>query len=84
MDSGKTPTALYIDLSKAFDTLTFDIILQKFKYYGVIGKELRLLTDYIITVKLKKITKWLLINTYSIIKYTDKTILLVFHRKQKH
>ena len=47
MDSGNTPTALYIDLSKAFDTLSFDIILQKLKYYGVMGTELRLLTDYL-------------------------------------
>ena len=27
MDSGNTPAAVYIDLSKAFDTLSFDIIL---------------------------------------------------------
>ena len=47
MDSGNTPTALYIDLSKAFDTLSIDIILQKLKYYGVMGTELRLLTDYL-------------------------------------
>ena len=46
MDSCNTPTALYIDLSKAFDTLSFDIILQKLKYHGVMGTELRLLTDY--------------------------------------
>ena len=26
MESGSTPTALYIDLSKAFDTLSFDIL----------------------------------------------------------
>ena len=47
MDSGNTPTALYMDLSKTFDTLSFDIILQKLKYYGVMGTELRLLTDYL-------------------------------------
>ena len=47
MDSGNTPTALYIDLSKTFDTLSFDIILQKLKYYGVMGTELRLLTEYL-------------------------------------
>ena len=47
MDSGNTPTALYIDLTKAFDTLSFDIILQKLKYYGVMATELRLLTDYL-------------------------------------
>ena len=51
MDSGNTPTALYIDLSKAFDTLSFDIILQKLKYYGVMGTELRLLTDYLTNQK---------------------------------
>ena len=45
MDSGNIPTALYIDLSKAFDTLSFNIILQKLKYYGVVGIKLRLLTD---------------------------------------
>ena len=47
MNSGNTPTTLFIDLSKAFDTLSFDIILQMLKYYGVMGTELRLLTDYL-------------------------------------
>ena len=47
MDSGKTPGALYIDLSKAFDRLSFEIILYKLKYYGVMGTELCLLTDYL-------------------------------------
>ena len=28
-DSGNTPRALYIDLSKVFDNLSFNIILQK-------------------------------------------------------
>ena len=51
IDSGDTPTILYIDLSKAFDTLSFDIILQKLKYYGVMGTELRLLTDYLTNQK---------------------------------
>ena len=47
MDIGNIPCALYIDLSKAFDTLSFDIILQKLKYYGIVGKELLLLTSYL-------------------------------------
>ena len=47
MDSGNTPSSLYIDLSKAFDTLSFDIKLQKLKYYDVMGTELRLLSDYL-------------------------------------
>ena len=47
MEHGKTPGALYIDLSKAFDTLSFDIILCKLNYYGITGKELQLLTNYL-------------------------------------
>ena len=48
MDSGNTPTALYIDLSKAFDTLSFDIILQKLKYYGVMGDYLTNRKQYVV------------------------------------
>ena len=32
MESGKIPCALYIDLSKAFDTLSFDIIIGKLRH----------------------------------------------------
>ena len=45
MEHGKTPGALYIDLSKAFDTLSFDIIVYKLNYYGIAGTELQLLTN---------------------------------------
>ena len=51
MEHGKTPGALYIDLSKAFDTLSFDIILYKLNYYGITGKELQLLTNYLQNTK---------------------------------
>ena len=47
MEHGKTPGALYIDLSKAFDTQSFDIILYKLNYYGIAGTELQLLTNYL-------------------------------------
>ena len=33
MESGKIPCNLYIELSKAFDTLCYDILLHKLKYY---------------------------------------------------
>ena len=49
MEHGKTPGALYIDLSKAIDTLSFDIILYKLNYYGIAGTELQLLTNYLKT-----------------------------------
>ena len=47
MKHGKTPGALYSDLSKAFDTLPFDIILYRWNYYGIAGTELQLLTNHV-------------------------------------
>ena len=47
MENGKTPTNVYIDLSKAFDTLTFDVLLLKLKYYGVTDTALDLMRSYL-------------------------------------
>ena len=47
MEAGKTPTSVYIDLSKAFDTLTFEVLLYKLKYYGVTDTALDLLKSYL-------------------------------------
>ena len=45
MESGKILCSLHIDLSKAFDTLSFDIIIGKLRHYGVADVELHLLTN---------------------------------------
>ena len=35
MDNGKVTINIYIDLSKAFDTLNHTILLSKLNYYGI-------------------------------------------------
>ena len=51
MENGKTPRNVYIDLSKAFDTLTFDVLLFKLKYYGVTDTTLNLMRSYLTNKK---------------------------------
>ena len=47
LDSGNSPTDIYIDLSKAFDTLTHSILLDKMSFYGVKGVAYDLLKSYL-------------------------------------
>ena len=35
LDRGNTSLTIFLDLSKAFDTLNFDILLDKLQYYGI-------------------------------------------------
>ena len=47
LGNGLIPSNIYIDLSKAFNTLIHDILLNKFNYYGVRGVANRLIYSYL-------------------------------------
>ena len=47
MDKGTIPINIYLDLSKAFDTLDHTILLHKLHYYGIGDIELKLFRDYL-------------------------------------
>lgn len=47
MDKGGTPAGIFLDLSKAFDTLDHNILLQKLHVYGISGQSNLLLRNYL-------------------------------------
>ena len=47
MDNCKVPTNIYIDLSKAFDTLNFDIVLKKLEHYDINESAKKLIHSYL-------------------------------------
>ena len=47
MDNYNVPTNIYLDLSKAFDTLNFDILLNKLEHFGIQGCSNGLLRSYL-------------------------------------
>ncbi len=47
MDKNNTPVNIFLDLSKAFDTLDYNILLDKFNYYGLDEVPLKLMESYI-------------------------------------
>ena len=49
LENGKFVGAVYIDLSKAIDTISHGILLNKLASCGVIGNELAWFTDYLFT-----------------------------------
>ena len=47
LDQGKLPISVFLDLSKAFDTLAHDILLHRLNFYGVHGIALNWFQSYI-------------------------------------
>ena len=47
MDKNKYPVNIYMDLSKAFDTLNHQILLSKLSHYGFRNKSLDLMKNYL-------------------------------------
>jgi len=50
-NGGKATGAIFIDLSKAFDTISHSILLEKLSRYGIQDNELNWFTDYLFLQK---------------------------------
>ena len=46
MNENHCPVNIYLDFSKAFDSLIYDIFLSKLKHYGIQQNALQLLSSY--------------------------------------
>ena len=47
LDEGKLPLAIFLDLSKAFDTIDHSILIHKLRYYGIQGTSLNWFKSYL-------------------------------------
>ena len=51
MDKMNTPINIYLDLSKALNSLNHDVLLSKLKFYGINGIAYNLLSTYLCSRK---------------------------------
>ena len=47
MDNNETPLNIYLDMSKAFDTIDHTILINKLSFYGIHGVALDLIKSYL-------------------------------------
>ena len=47
LDAGKVPVSVFLDLSKAFDTLNHTILIEKLRYYGLNDTSLNWFHSYL-------------------------------------
>ena len=47
MDNDEIPFSVFLDLSKAFDTIDNNILLEKLKHYGIEGIPIQLFKCYL-------------------------------------
>ena len=76
MDNYKIPTNIHIDLSKAFDTLNFDVLLKKLEYYSINESTKRLIRSYL--------TDRLQFAEFNSYKSTYLPISTGFHKDQSY
>ena len=51
MDKKHTPVNIYLDHLKAIETIHFEVLLYKMRYYGVLGTPFKLKHNYLINRK---------------------------------